>query len=132
LERRGLVGAEVVDVERGVTAQALEQRVDERFERLLLLRARRGPVSRVRRRLRIFERQPADQVLEPAALDEGVALEVEEDVGGRGLGETREAETGPARRERLDERARRAARSELYARPAVGAPAGPRRAARGA
>ena len=44
---------------------------------------------------------PAEEVLAPAVLDEGVALEVEEDVAGRGLGQAREAAAGLGRRQQL-------------------------------
>ena len=50
------------------------------------------PARRVYGLTTLSDRPPAEQILEPAVLDERVALEIEEDVPGRGIRKARQAE----------------------------------------
>ena len=88
LQRRDLVGGVVVDVQVGVLAQPRVDEVDELLERLPL----GVVVVRVQRREVAVDVEDPPEVLERAVLvPERVALEVEEEVARRGLGQEREA-----------------------------------------
>ena len=88
LERGDLVGGVVVDVQVGVAREPLVHEVDEALERDPL----RLVVVRVERLEVAVDVEDPPEVLEPAArVPERVALEVEEEVAGRGVGQEREA-----------------------------------------
>ena len=86
LERGRLVGREVIDVQPGKALPARHHEVDEGLEGRPLRGGIKGP-ARVILGLAGRPRGPAEQILEPARADEGIALEVEEDVARRGLGQ---------------------------------------------
>ena len=90
LQRRRLVGREVVDVQVGIGLQALRHEVDEALERRPLLLPIGGPIARVsRRRRQSSDVKIPEQKLQPAVADERITLEVEEDVACRGFGKAR-------------------------------------------
>ena len=116
-QRGDLVGGVVVDVHVGVLAQARVDEVDERLERGLLARVVVGP----ERREVVVRVEHAPEVLEaPVLVPERVALDVEEEVAGRGVGQEREAGVGVRREELVDGLAGLAA-LELEPRPGAGA-----------
>ncbi len=91
LERGDLVGGVVVDVQVGVAREPLVHEVDERLERdplgLVVVRVERLEVA--------VDVEDPPEVLERAVgVPERVALEVEEEVAGRGVGQEREAGFG--------------------------------------
>ncbi len=88
LERGDLVGGVVVDVQVGVAREPLVHEVDEGLERdplgLVVVRVERLEVA--------VDVEDPPEVLERAVgVPERVALEVEEEVAGRGVGQEREA-----------------------------------------
>ena len=92
LQCRRLVRAEVIDREIRLLAPAPDERIDELLEGGLLGRRVERPARRVHGLTTLSDRHPAEQILEPAVLDERVALEIEEDVPGRGIRKARQAE----------------------------------------
>ena len=97
LDRGGLVGAVVVDVEAGVLLPARHDGVDEALEHALLPRR----LERPRRVVVAAAVRDAEQVLEPAVGREEVAFEVEEHVAVRRLGQRRKSLVGLDRRDEL-------------------------------
>ena len=90
-QRRDLVGGVVVDVQRRVGGEPLVDEVDEALERGALLLAGGGE-DRLEAAVGV---EDAPEVLEAAlVVPERVALEVEEEVARRGVGEEREARLG--------------------------------------
>ena len=90
-QRRDLVGRVVVDVQRRVGGEPLVDEVDEALERVALLVAGGGE-DRLEAAVRV---EDPPEVLEAAlVVPERVALEVEEEVARRGVGEEREARLG--------------------------------------
>ena len=85
LEPGRLVGRVVVDVHAGVGVPGADEVIDELFERLLLEGEVGGPVGSER-----VVVDDAPQVLEPVITEERVALDVEEHVARRRLGQQRE------------------------------------------
>src|SRR5947209_8423901 len=109
LQRGGLVGAEVVDVKRGMRFQPRRHEVDEALARGFLGRRLERPILlEPEHALRVPPRVTG-QVLETLVADERIALEIEIDVAGRGLGQALEA-AERLERQRFDWRQRQAAR----------------------
>ena len=116
LERGDLVGGVVVDVQVGVAREPLVDEVDEALERDPL----RLVVVRVERLEVAVDVEDPPEVLERAGrVPERVALEVEEEVAGRGVGQEREAGLGLRLEEPVDV-ARRSRARAAGARPARG------------
>src|SRR6185503_13613321 len=94
LERARLRAAEVVDVQIGMPREPRVDEIDERLEGKALALPIVRPEGLVPG-LGVLEREGAEQVLEPAGgLEEGVPLEIEDDVAGRPRRERREATAG--------------------------------------
>src|SRR5438128_2129004 len=123
LERRGLVNAEVIDAEIRVRLESREHEVEERLARRPLVRARERPAALVRPRPAPVAEGPAGQVLEAAVAEEGIALEVEEHIAARRLGQPSQPSIG-LDGQRLERRQRTAPRLDLeprlVAEPRVG------------
>ncbi len=92
LERRWLVRRVVIDVHLRVALGARDGVVDERFECAALLGVRVRPVRVIRRRAVRVRRHPAEEVFAAVLARERIALEVEEHVFRRRLGQSRETE----------------------------------------
>src|SRR5207247_1332141 len=90
-ERGDLVGRVVVDVHVGVFAEPRAHEVDERLKRGALARV---VVRMQRREVAVGVEDPPEVLEAPLLVPERVALEVEEEVAGRRIGQEREAALG--------------------------------------
>ena len=109
LQGGGLVGAEMVDVKRGIRLQPRHHEIDEALARGFLGRRIERPILlEPEHALRVPPRVTG-QVLEALVADERIALEVEVDVARRGLGQALEA-AERLDRQRFHWRQRQAAR----------------------
>jgi hypothetical protein len=115
LQRRRLVGTEVVHVQVRIRLQPRGHEVEERLARRTLVRVRQCPATLVRPGPVPVAEGPAGQVLEAAVAEEAVALEVEEDISRRRLGQPREPPVG-FDRQRLERRQRTGPRLDLEPR----------------
>ena len=94
LQCRRLVDAEVVHVQIRVRLQPRQHEVQERLAHRALVRGRECPAVLVRPGPVDLAERPAGQVLEAAVAEERIALEIEEHVAPRRLGQPREAALG--------------------------------------
>ena len=85
-QRCRLIGGVVVDVEIGVALPALGHRIDEHLESRSLRLGGQGPPRPIYR-CPLLQDRVAKEVLHPAVPGEGIALEVQEDIAQRGLGQ---------------------------------------------
>ncbi len=93
LERRRLVGAEVIDVHGAVRVEGGEDAIDDLLERALFL----GRARRPERRVAAAHVADAEQILAAAVEREAVAFEIEEEIAARRLGQAQEAVLGVER-----------------------------------
>lgn len=93
----------------------VDDQIDDRFECLALLVLGEGPEASVDRLAASVERDDAEEEFATTFGGEGIALEVEEDVTGRGLGQTAQP-LAVLERPKLEQGRRLAARLELHAR----------------
>ncbi len=91
LDRRRLVGGEVIDVEIAVPRPALHDEIDERLERRSLRDGIERPERVIDRASRAVLDDPAEQVLAPRRTHEGIPFEIEEHVARRGRGQSLES-----------------------------------------
>ena len=115
-QRRDLVGGVVVDVQRRVGGEPLVDEVDEALERVALLVAGGGEDGL---EAAVGVEDPPEVLEAALVVPERVALEVEEEVARRGVGEECEARLG-AGLEDLSSRPHRSREREAAARPGCG------------
>jgi hypothetical protein len=72
----------VIDVKSGVGTAAVDELVDERFERGLLFLRRHCPLAAVDCFAVRPDPHPAEEILTPAVRDKRITFEIEEDVPG--------------------------------------------------